>query len=114
MALSSALKAESLPEADVSPSAHEKPNSTEQALATLNQALGALEKSVDRALEARNKAVNADEQIQRFAADRSKLARELDAAQARAKALADVNSDVSKRLIGAMETVRSVIEQRGR
>ncbi len=46
----------------------------------------------------------------RSAADRSRLASDLDAAAARARALETTNREVAKRLDAAIETIRSVLE----
>ena len=54
------------------------------------------------------------ERLQAMADDRSRLADELDGAKARGDRLAQVNSEVSRRLVGAMETVRGVLEADGR
>ncbi len=86
-------------------------NSLDTALARLNAALDKLEKSTDAAIESRNKEINTDEQIQRMTEDRAKLARDLDDAQAKIIALKDVNSEVSRRLVGAMEMVRGVVDK---
>ena len=52
-------------------------------------------------------------ELQAMADDRSRLADELDAAKARGDRLSDVNGEVSRRLVGAMETVRGVLEAEG-
>ena len=51
-------------------------------------------------------------QVQALADDRSRMADDLDEARARAERLAQVNADVSRRLVGAMETVRGAIAAR--
>jgi len=81
------------------------------ALARLNDALDSLEKEADRALEASGTVHTADEEVQRMAEDRAKLARELDNAQSHTEKLKETNSEVSKRLVGAMEMVRGVLDQ---
>ncbi|MCZ2203648.1 DUF4164 domain-containing protein [Bartonella sp. A05] len=52
-----------------------------------------------------------EEEIQRMNADRSRLAQELDKAEAHAERLEAVNKEISKRLIKAMETIRIVIDR---
>ncbi len=81
------------------------------ALVRLNKALDSLEQAVDTSIEARGKELNTDEQIQRMTEDRAKLARNLDDAEAKIVSLKDANSEVSRRLVGAMEMVRGVVEK---
>lgn len=81
------------------------------ALAALNSALDGLDKAVDGAVERSAVVRSADEQVQRMADDRARLAQDLDNTHARAERLATVNSEVSKRLVGAMETVRAVLDK---
>ena len=83
------------------------------AVARLNKALEQLDKAVDASIESRHKVRSSDEEVQRMADDRAKLARELDASHARANRLAETNKEVSHRLVGAMETVRQVMEKTG-
>ncbi len=80
------------------------------ALARLNGALDGLSKAVGAASERNANARNADESVQLLSEDRAALARKLDSTEARARKLADTNSEVSRRLVGAMETVRGVLE----
>jgi Domain of unknown function (DUF4164) len=47
--------------------------------------------------------------VQRMNVDRARLAQELDSAEAKSERLADVNREVSRRLVSAMETIRSVL-----
>jgi predicted nucleic acid-binding Zn-ribbon protein len=51
--------------------------------------------------------------MQRLGEDRSKLAASLDASEARALRLEEANTDVSRRLVSAMETIRSVLDAHG-
>ncbi|MEL7229360.1 MAG: DUF4164 domain-containing protein [Pseudomonadota bacterium] len=81
-----------------------------EALASLNGALDGLDKAVDAAVERSAVVRSADEQVQRMADDRARLANDLDSATARAERLSSVNSEVSRRLVGAMETVRAVMD----
>ena len=81
------------------------------ALDRLNKALDALEGAVDASVEARGRELNTDEQIQRMTEDRAKHARSLDDAEANVVMLRDVNSEVSRRLVGAMEMVRGVLDK---
>ncbi|MFD0915263.1 DUF4164 family protein [Pseudahrensia aquimaris] len=78
------------------------------ALKKLNDALDKLEHKAGAYVPA-----DKDEELQRLADDRARLGRDLDAAAARAERLKEVNSEVSRRLVGAMEMVRGVIEKKG-
>lgn len=82
---------------------------------TLAQALKRLNDAID-ILEEKSASVNPsdrDQELQRMADDRSRLGRDLDASEARAARLKEVNSDVSRRLVKAMEMVRGVLENKG-
>jgi len=46
-------------------------------------------------------------------ADRARLAESLDNAEARAQQLESANREVSRRLVDAMESIRSVLERSG-
>ena len=81
------------------------------AIARLNKALDSLDGAVDASIEARTNVHSADEEIQRMADDRTKLAQELDTSNARAERLSETNSEVSRRLVGAMEIVRGVLDK---
>ncbi|MDD9911281.1 MAG: DUF4164 domain-containing protein [Ahrensia sp.] len=76
------------------------------AIARINQALDGLE----AAAENQPQPMQPGEELQRMSADRARLARELDAQKARSDRLSEVNSEVSKRLVGVMETVRHVLD----
>ncbi len=82
-----------------------------QALAQLNQALDGLDNIVEANVEERLNSKNADQQVQRMADDRAKLAKQLDTTEARAGHFKDVNSEVSRRLVNAMEMVRGVLDK---
>jgi hypothetical protein len=53
----------------------------------------------------------AEAEVQRMGADRARLAQEIDKAEARAERLAEVNREVSRRLVAAMETIRAVLDR---
>ncbi len=97
------------PEATTSPMQRSSESDPLKALAV---AVDALERDVEAVAQRLRDGIGADEQVQRMAEDRTRLARELDEATARANSLKDINRDVSNRLVSAMETVRSVIDQR--
>lgn len=83
-------------------------DSLTRALSQLNDALDRLEQTAKA--QSRDPARRSVE-IQRMAADRARLAKELDEAKARSSHLNDVNGQVSRRLVDAMEKVRSVMEK---
>ncbi len=53
----------------------------------------------------------AESEVRRVHVDRSRLAQELDQAQFRANRLEEVNREVSRRLVTAMETIRAVLDR---
>ncbi|ADZ69339.1 hypothetical protein SL003B_0910 [Polymorphum gilvum SL003B-26A1] len=53
------------------------------------------------------------EDLQRLGEDRSQLAATLDRVEARAKGLEEANRDVSRRLVSAMESIRTVLDAHG-
>jgi len=77
--------------------------------ARFDRAMARLDNSVKN-LSTRMRQLNRIEvDTQRLVHERSRLATELDKAAARAKRLDDSAHDVSRRLVEAMETVRSVL-----
>ncbi len=85
----------------------------ENALRRLNAALDALEGAVDGRLDSGHKVEELESELQRLSLDRSRLAQTLDLAEARSDRIAEANQDVSRRLVTAMETIRSVLDQDG-
>jgi predicted nucleic acid-binding Zn-ribbon protein len=83
------------------------------ALKRLQAALGHLEDAVDRRIEEGQRHNDLEAEIQRIGGDRSRLAQLLDGEKARSARLEEANHDVSRRLVGAMESIRSVIERHG-
>ena len=81
------------------------------ALARLNKALESLDNAVEASLESDSMPASSGEEIQRMAEDRSKLARDLDSSEDRARRLEETNREVSRRLVAAMETVRNVLDR---
>ena len=53
------------------------------------------------------------DELQRLGEDRSSLAATLDTAETRVARLEDANREVSRRLVSAMESIRSVLETHG-
>ena len=81
------------------------------ALSELNAALRALENAVDTRFDAEREAVDVVDEVKRVHVDRARLAQELDQAEFRANRLEEVNREVSRRLVTAMETVRAVLDR---
>ena len=82
-----------------------------QILDRLDKALKRLEDNVDRSLEMRTDYQDAEEEVQRLNADRARLAGELDESESRSERLEEVNKEVSRRLVTAMETIRAVLDR---
>ncbi|MEO9527329.1 DUF4164 domain-containing protein [Roseibium sp.] len=83
------------------------------AVRRLDQAVGQLETSIQRRMDA-DRSLNAlQDDLQRLGEDRSQLAVTLDESEARASRLEEANKDVSRRLVSAMETIRSVLDAHG-
>ncbi len=82
-----------------------------QVLERLEKALGTLEEVVDLRLDKEGDFAEAEEEVQRMNADRSRLAQELDQSEARAERLEAANREVSRRLVTAMETIRAVLDR---
>jgi hypothetical protein len=73
-------------------------------------ALDALEAALDRRREADRGEETLAAQLQALGADRSRLASDLDAQAARARALETTSREIGRRLDVAIDTIRSVIE----
>ena len=72
-----------------------------------------LEKAVELRLEREESLLQSEAEVQRMGADRARLAESLDNAEARAQRLESANREVSRRLVDAMESIRSVLDQPG-
>ncbi|MFN7101301.1 MAG: DUF4164 domain-containing protein [Pseudorhizobium sp.] len=83
----------------------------DQVLAELKSAIGGLENAVDMRLEHQRQSADAEGEVRRVHADRARLAQELDQSQFRANRLEEVNREVSRRLVTAMETIRAVLDR---
>jgi hypothetical protein len=83
------------------------------AVKRLQAALGHLEDAVDRRVEEDGRHGDLEAELHRIGGDRSRLAQLLDAEKARSARLEEANRDVSRRIVGAMESIRSVIERHG-
>ena len=82
-----------------------------EVIARLGRAMEALEQTVAARLEREQDYAEAEAEVQRMNADRSRLAQELDSSEARAERLEDANKEVSRRLVTAMETIRAVLDR---
>jgi hypothetical protein len=77
----------------------------------IQAALDALEAALETRFERDADHAESDAEVQRMNVDRGRLAQELDAAEAKSERLAEVNREVSRRLVAAMETIRAVIDR---
>jgi hypothetical protein len=77
-------------------------------------AVDRLAATANRQIAARRSTSVLESAVQELEADRSELARKLDAAEARAARLEAVNREVSAKLVAAMEKVRALIDTAGR
>lgn len=82
----------------------------EQATRRLTAALDALDAAVERRVETDKGATALGQQVHALAADRSKLAADLDVAVARSRSLETQNRDIARRIDAAMENIRLVLE----
>ena len=82
----------------------------EAATKRLMLALDGLEAAAERRRESDRAELGLADQLHALGADRSRLAADLDAVTARARALESTNQEVARRLDAAIETIRSVIE----
>jgi chromosome segregation ATPase len=83
------------------------------AIKRLQAAIAHLEDAVDHRVEGERRHRDLETELQRIGGDRSRLAQVLDQAEARAARLEEANRDVSRRLVTAMESIRSVVERHG-
>lgn len=86
-------------------------NKVDTALGALNQAISSLENAIDMRSEVRRANREVDDEVKRVHADRARLAQELDQSEFRANRLEEVNREVSRRLVTAMETIRAVLDK---
>jgi septal ring factor EnvC (AmiA/AmiB activator) len=81
------------------------------AIDELRQALGELDHALDMRFERERDSAELDGEVRRVHSDRSRLAQELDQSDFRANRLEEVNREVSRRLVTAMETIRAVLDR---
>jgi Domain of unknown function (DUF4164) len=82
-----------------------------EVIVRLGKAIDGLEHAVANRLETDLDYSEAEAEVQRMNADRTRLAQELDNSEARADRLEDANKEVSRRLVTAMETIRAVLDR---
>ena len=87
-----------------------KPTVTD-VLARMDAAMQSMETALDSRDDQVRDTSEAEEEVQRMNADRTRLAQELDNAEARAERLENANKEVSRRLVTAMETIRAVLDR---
>lgn len=81
------------------------------AIEELRDALGELDRAIDMRFDRERDSAEMEQEIRRVHADRSRLAQDLDQSQFRANRLEEVNREVSRRLVTAMETIRAVLDR---
>ena len=81
------------------------------AIEGLRKAVAALENAVDARFERERDRAEVDGEVRRVNVDRARLAQELDQSEFRANRLEEVNREVSRRLVTAMETIRAVLDR---
>ena len=77
----------------------------------LRQALGELDRAIDMRFERERDSAELEGEVRRVHVDRQRLAHELDQSEFRANRLEEVNREVSRRLVTAMETIRAVLDR---
>ncbi|AMC13416.1 DUF4164 domain-containing protein [Liberibacter crescens] len=89
----------------------EKKIDINQAIDELKQALGLLENATDVQSQFKEERSQIEKEVRRIHADRSRLAQALDQSEFRANRLEEINREVSRRLVTAMETIRAVLDR---
>jgi len=87
--------------------------SLDGALSRLDSALSGLERAVEKRVSADQTLGGLQNQIQRLGEDRSRLAGDLDAQKSHSNTLEEANREVSRRLVSAMESIRTVLDDHG-
>ncbi|MGI9400134.1 MAG: DUF4164 domain-containing protein [Rhizobiaceae bacterium] len=86
-------------------------DAVDYAFSRLDKALAGLISAYSSRMERDSLLVDAEAEVQRMGVDRSRLAESLDDAEARAKRLESTNKEVSRRLVDAMESIRTVLDR---
>ncbi|WP_455270236.1 DUF4164 domain-containing protein [Rhizobium herbae] len=81
------------------------------AIEELRGAVSSLENAIDGRFDRERDRGEIEGEVRRVNTDRSRLAQELDQSQFRANRLEEVNREVSRRLVTAMETIRAVLDR---
>ncbi|KRD51367.1 MULTISPECIES: DUF4164 domain-containing protein [Sinorhizobium/Ensifer group] len=81
------------------------------AIDELRNAVQSLENAIDGRFDRERDFGEFEGEVRRVNTDRSRLAQELDQSQFRANRLEEVNREVSRRLVTAMETIRAVLDR---
>ena len=74
-------------------------------------AVAGLDSAIERRFDRELEHSEIEGEVRRVNTDRSRLAQELDQSQFRANRLEEVNREVSRRLVTAMETIRAVLDR---
>ncbi len=83
----------------------------QSAVTELSAAITNLENAIDMRIERQRETGEIDNEVKRVHVDRARLAHELDQAEFRANRLEEVNREVSRRLVTAMETICAVLDR---
>jgi hypothetical protein len=86
---------------------------TDEALRRLDAAIELLADALDRRLDAKAAVSDLEGELYRLGTDRSRLAQSLDTAEAKSARLAEVNGEVARGLVSAMESIRDVLARHG-
>ncbi len=81
------------------------------AIEELRDAVDGLGRALDGRFEREQSSNDIKREVHRAHEDRARLAQELDQSQFRANKLEEVNREVSRRLVTAMETIRAVLDK---
>lgn len=81
------------------------------AVEELRKAIASLDNALDMRFEREHDQGEIEGEVRRVNTDRSRLAQELDQSEFRANRLEEVNREVSRRLVTAMETIRAVLDR---
>jgi chromosome segregation ATPase len=81
------------------------------AIEELRRAISSLDNALDLRFDRERDRGEVEDEVRRVNTDRSRLAQELDQSEFRANRLEEVNREVSRRLVTAMETIRAVLDR---
>lgn len=81
------------------------------AIEELRSAVDGLGRAFEGRMEREQASAEIRQEVRHAHEDRSRLAQELDESQLRANRLEEVNREVSRRLVTAMETIRAVLDR---